>query len=56
MARNIDVIVLGAGIVGVSAAIHLQRRGRSVLLVDRRGEAGEDLFGVFLKDYSPSSW
>ena len=21
-----------------------------------RGEAGEDLFGVFLKDYSPGSW
>jgi NAD(P)-dependent dehydrogenase (short-subunit alcohol dehydrogenase family) len=21
-----------------------------------RGEAGEDLFGVFLKDYSPSAW
>jgi len=21
-----------------------------------RGEAGEDLFGVFLKDYAPSSW
>ncbi len=21
-----------------------------------RGEAGEDLFGVFLKDYAPSKW
>ena len=31
-----DVIVLGAGIVGVSVAIHLQRRGRNVVLVDRR--------------------
>lgn len=34
-----DVIVLGAGIVGVSIALHLQQRGRSVTLVDR-GEAG----------------
>ncbi|TCQ80029.1 D-amino-acid dehydrogenase [Ochrobactrum sp. BH3] len=35
-----DVIVLGAGIVGVSAALHLQARGRSVVLVDR-GEPGQ---------------
>jgi len=35
-----DVIVLGAGIVGVSAALHLQARGRSVTLVDR-GEPGQ---------------
>ncbi|QKV20018.1 NAD(P)/FAD-dependent oxidoreductase [Oricola thermophila] len=36
----VDTIVLGAGIVGVSAAIHLARRDRSVLLIDIR-EAGE---------------
>jgi D-amino-acid dehydrogenase len=36
-----DVIVLGAGIVGVSAALHLQMRGRDVVLIDRRG-AGEE--------------
>lgn len=35
-----DVIVLGAGMVGVSAALHLQARGRSVVLVDRAGAAG----------------
>lgn len=35
-----DVIVLGAGIVGVSAALHLQARGRSVTLIDR-GEPGQ---------------
>ncbi|MBF9233425.1 NAD(P)/FAD-dependent oxidoreductase [Microvirga alba] len=40
-----DVVVLGAGIVGVSIAIHLQKRGRSVLLVDRRGPGGETSFG-----------
>ncbi len=38
---NADVIVLGAGIVGASTALHLQKRGRSVVLVDRR-EAGEE--------------
>ena len=42
MPINADVVVLGAGIVGVSAAIHLQRRGRSVVLVDRRHGAGEE--------------
>jgi D-amino-acid dehydrogenase len=35
-----DVIVLGAGIVGVAAALHLQKRGRAVTLIDR-GEPGE---------------
>jgi D-amino-acid dehydrogenase len=40
-----DVIVLGAGMVGVSAALHLQQRGRDVILVDRRGAAEETSFG-----------
>ncbi len=36
-----DVIVLGAGIVGVSVALQLAKRGKAVALVDRRG-AGEE--------------
>ncbi len=40
-----DVAVLGAGIVGLSTAIHLARRGKSVLLVDRRGAGEETSFG-----------
>lgn len=36
-----DVLVLGAGMVGVSAALHLQQRGRDVILVDRQQLAGE---------------
>ena len=36
-----DVLVLGAGIVGVCAALQIQARGRDVTLVDRR-EAGEE--------------
>lgn len=40
-----DVIILGAGIVGISAALHLQRRGRSVALIDRRGMAEETSYG-----------
>src|ERR1700731_1778709 len=36
-----DILVLGAGMVGVSAALHLQKRGRDVILVDRHGLAGE---------------
>jgi len=35
-----DVIVLGAGIVGTSCAVHLAKRGLSVALIDRGG-AGE---------------
>jgi D-amino-acid dehydrogenase len=37
-----DVVVLGAGMVGVSAALHLQQRGRDVMLVDKHERAGEE--------------
>jgi D-amino-acid dehydrogenase len=40
-----DVAVLGAGMVGVSAALHLQQRGRSVVLIDRRGPGEETSYG-----------
>ena len=40
-----DVIVLGAGIVGVCVAIHLKRRGRNVVLVDRRAPGRETSYG-----------
>ena len=43
---TVDAIVLGAGIVGVSAALHLQERGNLVAIVDRLPEAGgETSFG-----------
>ncbi|WP_150301267.1 NAD(P)/FAD-dependent oxidoreductase [Pseudomonas profundi] len=43
MSRNI--IVLGAGMVGVSVAWHLVRRGHCVTLVDRREPGRETSFG-----------
>ena len=42
---NADVIVLGAGIVGTSTALHLLRRGRSVVLIDRRAPGEETSYG-----------
>lgn len=42
---NHDVIVLGAGMVGVSCALHLQARGLSVALLDRRAPGLETSFG-----------
>ena len=36
-----DVVVVGAGIVGLAAAAYLQDEGRSVLLLDRKGPAEE---------------
>jgi D-amino-acid dehydrogenase len=39
------VIVLGAGIVGVSVAVHLRRRGLDVVLVDRQGPGEGTSFG-----------
>jgi D-amino-acid dehydrogenase len=44
MARY-DCVVLGAGIVGICTALHLQKRGRATALVDRRGAAEETSFG-----------
>jgi D-amino-acid dehydrogenase len=40
-----DVLVLGAGIVGVSIATHLQMRGRQTILVDRGGPGEGTSFG-----------
>src|SRR4051794_9185946 len=40
-----DIAVLGAGIVGICVALHLQKRGRAVALLDRRGAAEETSFG-----------
>ncbi|WP_163557250.1 FAD-binding oxidoreductase [Halomonas sp. NO4] len=40
-----ETIVLGAGMIGVSIAWHLARRGRSVLLVDRQRPGRETSFG-----------
>src|SRR5216110_1294888 len=40
-----DIAVLGAGIVGICVALHLQKRGRAVALLDRRGAAEETSYG-----------
>ena len=59
-----DVIVLGAGIVGVSAAVAARQQGLSVILVDRRepgsetsyGNAGVLSSGSILPLNKPSLW
>ncbi|GAB2785600.1 FAD-binding oxidoreductase [Halomonas shantousis] len=40
-----ETLVLGAGMVGVSVAYHLARRGRRVCMVDRRAPGSETSFG-----------
>src|ERR1700744_2177901 len=40
-----DVVVLGAGMVGTSIAAQLQKRGKHVLLVDRRPPGEETSYG-----------
>ena len=44
-AIKFDTVVLGAGIVGVCVAVHLQKRGRQVALVDRKAPGNETSFG-----------
>src|SRR6202035_4644281 len=43
--QTADVIVLGAGIVGVSAAYAARQRGLSVVLIDRREPGSETSYG-----------
>jgi D-amino-acid dehydrogenase len=45
MSERIDVVVLGAGIVGVSAAYAARQQGLSVVLVDRREPGSETSYG-----------
>ena len=62
--QTADVVVLGAGIVGVSAAYAARQRGLSVVLVDRRepgsetsyGNAGILTSGSILPLNKPSLW
>jgi len=62
--KQTDVVVLGAGIVGVSAGVAARQRGLSVVLVDRRepgsetsyGNAGVLSSGSILPLNKPSLW
>jgi D-amino-acid dehydrogenase len=40
-----DIVVLGAGMVGTSIAVHLQKRGKQVVLLDRRPPGEETSYG-----------
>lgn len=40
-----SALVVGAGIVGLATALHLQRRGVAVTVIDRKGPAGGASFG-----------
>ena len=59
--KSCDVLVIGAGIVGVAIALRLQQEGRDVLLIDRehvaaqasRGNAGALAFSNILPLASP---
>lgn len=42
---KLDVIVIGAGVVGISCALALQKRGLSVKILERKSIAGEASFG-----------
>src|ERR1700720_4182699 len=43
--QQVDVAVLGAGIVGVSVGIAAQQRGLSVVVIDRREPGSETSYG-----------
>ena len=43
--RPKNIAVIGAGVVGVSAALYLQRDGHAVTLIDREGPAAGASYG-----------
>lgn len=47
--ENVDVLIIGAGIIGATLALELQRSGRKVLMIDR----GEPGFGC---SYGNAGW
>ncbi|WP_108859656.1 FAD-binding oxidoreductase [Ruegeria sp. Alg231-54] len=42
---TLQVVVIGAGVIGITTALELQRRGHSVLVLDRKGIAAETSAG-----------
>src|SRR5579863_5435913 len=62
--KQTDVVVLGAGIVGVSAGVAARQRGLSVVVIDRKepgsetsyGNAGILSSGSILPRNPPSLW
>ncbi len=42
MSQNVDVIVLGGGIVGTASALHIQAKDRLVALIDMTGHPGRE--------------
>ena len=61
---SMQIAVIGAGIVGVSCALHLQREGHAVTLLDPRapgtatsfGNAGGIVTGAVVPNSTPSLW
>ena len=55
--EHTDVLIVGAGQSGLALGYHLQRRGRQVLLVDRKQRVGDSWRARWdsLKLYSPAS-
>ncbi len=45
MTQTQDILVIGAGIIGISTALALQSQGRQVTVLDRKGVAGETSAG-----------
>jgi flavin-dependent dehydrogenase len=48
MASQIDVIIIGGGLAGLTSAIHLSRAGRSVLLIEKNAYPNHKVCGEYL--------
>lgn len=56
MPQSVDVLILGGGLAGLSTAYHLQKKGKSCLVVEKKprvgGTAGSETHGGYTFDYT----
>lgn len=51
MSEKLDVIIIGAGLAGLSAALHLNAKGKSIKIFESKGHIGGRVFSEFKEGF-----